>query len=127
MAGRLLRDRVAEAVRSADLLSDTTSVLSLAVEAVSAICPHGLALAMIRRSDGAIGAAAASHDGRLLQRNMLRPPSTPIPWIVDLDHVPDWQQNRWIDPIGAGIHGKDYFIKVNPVPMTLFGTRTAPD
>jgi DNA-binding CsgD family transcriptional regulator len=114
-------------MQSADLLSDTGSVLALAVDALSAVCPHGLALAFTRRSAGAIGAAAASHDGRLLQREMMQPPSTPIPWIVDLDHVPDWQQNRWIEPIGAGIHGKDYFIRANPVPMALLGARTAPD
>src|SRR6266487_2681874 len=44
MADRLLRDRVAEAVRAADLLADTGSVVSLAVEALSAACPHGLAV-----------------------------------------------------------------------------------
>src|SRR6185369_8616951 len=99
MAGRLLQDRVAEAVRAADLMSDTAAVLSLAVEAVSAACPHGLTVAFTRGPDGGIGSAAASMDGQLARRETMRRPSKPVQWIVDLDHVPDWQQNRWIEPI----------------------------
>jgi hypothetical protein len=54
-------------------------------------------------------------------------PSEPIPWIVNLDHVPEGQQNRWIEPIAAGVHGKDYFVRTNPLPMTMAGTREPPD
>src|SRR5438552_5343235 len=128
MADRLLRDRVAEAVRAADLLADTGSVVSLAVEALSAACPHGLALAFIRRGDGGFGSVAASCERQMLRLETMPRPQIPLRWVVKLDHVPDWQQNRWIEPISAGIHAKDYFLKVNPLPMMLMGeTRNPPD
>lgn len=128
MPDRLLRDRVAEAVRAADLLSDTGSVVSLAVEALSAACPHGMALAFTRRGDGGFGSVAASREGRLLRLESMPRPQAPVRWVVQLDKVPDWQQNRWIEPIGSGVHGKDYFLRFNPLPMMLMGdTRNPPD
>lgn len=127
MEHRLLRDRIADAACAAELLSDTEAVLALAVEAISAACPHGLALAFTRRPDGRFGASAASMDGRLARSGEMRRPDGPIPWIVDLGKVPAWQQNRCIEPIGAGVHGSDYFLTRNPVPMSLMNTAEAPE
>jgi hypothetical protein len=36
----------------------------------------------------------------------MQPPTRPIPWIINLDHVPLAQQNRWVEPIAAGVHGR---------------------
>jgi len=64
----------------------------------------------------------------MLRLETMPRPQIPLRWVVKLDHVPDWQQNRWIEPISAGIHAKDYFLKVNPLPMMLMGeTRNPPD
>lgn len=48
------------------------------------------------------------------------------PWVVDIDHVPSWQQNSWVEPIHAGVHGLDYFSPSHPATR-LFGGRTVPD
>jgi DNA-binding CsgD family transcriptional regulator len=48
-------------------------------------------------------------------------------WIVDLERVPSWQQNCWIEPIRAGIHGPGYFQTTNPAPMALIGARAPPE
>src|SRR5262249_9447920 len=54
-------------------------------------------------------------------------PSSPVPWIVDLDQVPEWQQNRWVEPIRDGVHGKDYFLRANSIPMSLMNASEAPE
>lgn len=127
MNDRLLNDRIVDAAKAAELIGDMSTVLGLAVEAAAAACPHGLALAFTRRGDGRIGAAAAAFDGRLARGGELRRPEGPVPFIVDLDRVPEWQQNRWVEPIGAGIHGNDYFLTRNPLPMALMNTGEPPD
>jgi DNA-binding CsgD family transcriptional regulator len=127
MTARSLQDRVADVALAADLFNETRTVLSLAAEALSAVVPHALALAFTRRPDGRFGSVAAWLEGKALPRHALQAPTTPIPWVVDVERVPDWQQNRWIEPIGAGIHGKDYFLRDNPLPMRLTGARHAPD
>ena len=127
MASRTLRERMAEAARAAELMSDTGAVLSLAVEAMTEACPHGLALAFTRNANGGIGSSAVARDGELLRRDAVRRPTRPIPWIVDLDQVPLWQQNCWVEPIAAGVHGKDYFVHTNPLPMVAGGFRQPPE
>ncbi|RAZ92307.1 hypothetical protein DPM33_07155 [Mesorhizobium hawassense] len=63
-----------------------------------------------------------------MRRETMPRPQEPIRWVVKLDRVPGWQQNCWIEPIGAGVHGKDYFLRVNPLPMMLMGdARNPPD
>jgi DNA-binding CsgD family transcriptional regulator len=86
-----------------------------------------MALAFTRPPRKSFGAAAASLDGRLVRPGDMRRPASPIPWIVDLDHVPKIQQNRWMEPIRAGVHGKDYFLKANPLPMHVMNTCEPPD
>jgi DNA-binding CsgD family transcriptional regulator len=121
-----IRDRIAEAKAAARLLSDLPGVLALAAEALGAACPRGFALAFTRRSDGRFGAAAAMRGGALLLPPGSAAPERPLPWIVNVDAVPAWQQNRWIEPIRAGLHGPDYFLKTNPLPMRLMQARRAP-
>ena len=127
MASRTLRERMVEAARAADLLSDPSAVLSLAVEAMTEACPHGFALAFTRRANGSIGLGAAARDGELLRRDAMQRPTRPIAWIVDLDQVPLWQQNCWVEPIAAGVHGKDYFVHTNALPMVAGGFRQPPE
>jgi DNA-binding CsgD family transcriptional regulator len=121
------QDKVAELAEAARLFGDTGAVLTLAVEALAQACPHGLALAFVRRWDGSIGEAAAALEGQLLARETVRRQDGPVSWVVDLDRVPTEQQNRWIEPIAAGVHGADYFRQANPLPMALLGAREPPD
>jgi DNA-binding CsgD family transcriptional regulator len=124
-SARRIRDRVADTVAAAQLLCDTGTVVSLAVEAVSAACPRGFTLAYTRRTDDSYGSAAARFDGVVIARASLgnRPAG---PWIVDVDRVPEWQRNCWVEPIHAGVHGPDYFTARHP-STRLFGARSRPD
>ena len=65
--------------------------------------------------------------GRLLLKRRSPRPVAPVRWIVDLARVPNWQQNRWIEPIRAGIHGPSYFQTTNTLPAALTGTPAPPD
>jgi DNA-binding CsgD family transcriptional regulator len=125
MSARRIRERVEEARAAARLLCDTRSVVQLAVEAVAAACPQGFTLAFTRRTDGAYGCATARFDGAVVPRESIGGRAS-SPWIVDIDHVPAWQQNRWVEPIHAGVHGPDYFSPSHPATH-LFGGRAAPD
>jgi DNA-binding CsgD family transcriptional regulator len=122
---RRIRDRVADTVAAAQLLSDTRMVVRLAVEAVSAACPRGFTLAYTRRTDDSYGSAAAQFDGAVIPREALgdRPA---VPWIVDIDRVPAWQRNCWIEPIHAGVHGPNYFSARDPATQR-FGRLSRPD
>jgi DNA-binding CsgD family transcriptional regulator len=125
VAPRRVHERLAELGAAADLLSDPTRVVALAVEALKAACPRGKALGFTRLPDGRIGAAAAMIDGRV--RSVTRPaPSAPMPWIVDLDRVPAWQQDRWIEPIRERVHGPAFFSRNNPV-MRMIDESAPPD
>jgi len=78
MASRTLRERMVEAARAAELLSDTGAVLSLAVETMTQTCPHGFALAFTRSANGGIGSGAAALDGELLRRDAMQRPTRPV-------------------------------------------------
>jgi DNA-binding CsgD family transcriptional regulator len=125
MSVRRIRERVEDALVAAQLLCDTRTVVQLAVEAVAAACPHGFALAFTRRTDGSYGHANARFDGAAVPRESIGGRAS-SPWIVDIDRVPAWQQNCWVEPIHAGVHGPDYFSPSHPATR-LFGGRTAPD
>jgi DNA-binding CsgD family transcriptional regulator len=112
MNTRRVRERVEDAVCAARLLCDTRAIVDLAVDAAAAACPRALALAFTRRTDGTHGVRAAHFDGVVLARDSLRP-GKPPPWVVNIDCVPDWQQNCWIEPMRAGVHGPDYFFNAN--------------
>jgi DNA-binding CsgD family transcriptional regulator len=125
MTLRRIRERVAETQAAAQLLCDTRGVLSLAAEAVASACPRGFVLSFTRRTDNSYGCAAAHFEGVPVPRQALSDrPSTH--WIVDIDRVPDWQRNRWIEPINAGVHGPDYFSASHPASR-LFGGRATLD
>jgi DNA-binding CsgD family transcriptional regulator len=113
MSVRELRDRIEETRAAASLLCDTQTIVSLAVDAYAAACPHGFALAFTRRMDGSYGCATGRFDGAVVRRDSLSD-RTSSPWIVDIDHVPTWQQDSRIEPIHAGIHGPDYFSPAHP-------------
>jgi DNA-binding CsgD family transcriptional regulator len=120
-----IRDRVADTKAAAELLCDTTTVLELAVDALAAACPHGSALAFTRRPDGSSGPAALRADGTALPVQAMRK-GAPARWIVDLNHVPAWQQQTWVEPMRAGVHGPDYFSSAHPV-RNLIGPKAQPD
>ena len=127
MIDRPIQNRVADLVEATWLLSDTRRALSLAVEAVAAACPAGSVLAFSQRADGSVGSRAAARDGTLITEAAIPRPVAPVRWIVDLARVPNWQQNRWIEPIRAGIHGPSYFQTTNTLPAALTGTPAPPD
>jgi len=125
VAPKKVHDRVAEVAMAADLLSDPQRVVALAVEALKAACPRGKVLGFTRLLDGSRGVAAAMIDGRVLSTT--RPaPTAPMPWIVNLDQVPAWQRNRWVEPIRERVHGPAYFSPVHPV-MQMIGETAPPD
>ncbi|MFT4101699.1 MAG: LuxR C-terminal-related transcriptional regulator [Burkholderiaceae bacterium] len=124
-AGKGARDRLAELAHAADVLSDPERVVALAVEALKDVCPRGKALGFTRMPDGSIGVAAAMIHGRVV--SMTRPPpSAPMPWIVNLDRVPAWQRDRWIEPIRQRVHGPAFFSCDNPV-MRMIGETEPPE
>jgi DNA-binding CsgD family transcriptional regulator len=120
-----IRDSIAELSAAADALCETSTVLELAVEAVAAACPHGTAFGFTRRGDGAHGPAAAWADGGALSLRARRA-DRPVPWIVNIDRVPLWQRDRWVEPMHAGVHGPDYFSASHPI-RRLLGARMQPD
>jgi len=103
-----LRDRIEFVREAADTLRDTGAILRLAVEAMSDACGRGVAVAFTREARDFTVMA----EGELLpQESKASHPG----WIVDIDCVPAWQQNRWIEPMQAGIHGPDYFSPSHPL------------
>jgi DNA-binding CsgD family transcriptional regulator len=124
-APRAARERVAELAAAAHLMSEPQRVVALAVEALKAACPRGKALAFTRFPDGRVGAAAIGVHERVLTTDR-PPPGGPMRWIVDLDHVPAWQRDRWIEPIAGGVHGPDFFDRANPV-MHMIDETEPPD
>jgi DNA-binding CsgD family transcriptional regulator len=125
VAPQRAHNRLAELAAAADLLSDSERVVALAVEALKDACPRGKALAFTRMPDGSIGAAAAAIHGRVLSVKR-PPPSAPMRWIVDLDRVPGWQQDRWVEPIRERVHGPGYFSLDHPV-MRMLDETAPPD
>jgi DNA-binding CsgD family transcriptional regulator len=119
------QDRLAELAAAADVLSDPERVVALAVEALKDACPRGKALGFTRMPDGSIGAAAAVIHGRAVSTTRPRP-SAPMPWIVNLDRVPAWQRDRWVEPIRDRVHGPAYFSRDHPV-MRMIGETAPPD
>src|SRR5690242_325572 len=114
MSERSLRNRVVQTAEAASLLADPQAIVELAVAAFAEACPRGATLGYTRGSAGAFGAVAARHDGMVAPRAALGAgPSSP--WIVDIDHVPSWQCNRWIEPMHAGVHGPEYFSPSHPI------------
>ena len=120
-----IRDRIADLAAAAEALSDTNKLLELAVGAAAAACPRGTAFAFTRRGDGTHGPAAAWRDGTAQSLRTSRP-DRPVPWIVNIDRVPLWQRDRWIEPIHAGVHGPAYFSTSHPI-RRLLGARMQPD
>ena len=111
-----LRDRI-EAVREvADTLMDTGAILRLSVQAMSDACERGVAVAF-KRDKGTFTIMAEGEFITSGGRAMSHPG-----WIVDIDHVPAWQRDRWVEPMQAGIHGPSYFNRSHPV-MQAFGGR----
>ncbi len=102
-----LRDRIETVREAARALADTDTLLRLTVEALSAACSRGIALAFTRGAGTDVGRVAVMAEGQHLAsgRNTIPHPG----WIVDIDHVPEWQQDRWIEPMIQGIHGENYF------------------
>jgi hypothetical protein len=125
VAAKGVRDRLVELAAAADLLSNPERVVALAVEALKVACPHGKALGFTRMPDGSVGAAAALIHDRML--SVTRPrPGAPMPWIVNLDRVPVWQRNRWVEPIRERVHGPAFFSRDNPV-MRMIDEIAPPD
>jgi DNA-binding CsgD family transcriptional regulator len=125
MSTQRIRDRIADLTAAAELLCDTNKLLELAVEAAAAACPRGTAFAFTRRADGTHGPAAAWADGSA-QSLRARRPDRPVPWIVNIERVPVWQRDRWVEPIRAGVHGPDYFSATHPI-RNLLGARMQPE
>ncbi len=120
---REIRERVAEVTAAAELLSDTWSIVRLAAEAIAAACPRGTAVAFTRRLDGSYDAFATVVDRTLFPP---RPrPAQRVPWVVDIENVPRWQRNGWIEPMRVGVHGPDYFS--NPAVPRWIESPEAPD
>jgi DNA-binding CsgD family transcriptional regulator len=121
-----IRERVAELNDAARVLADPAAMLGMAVRAIESVCPErGAALAFVRALDGSMASAAALIEGTLRATNA-PPPGRPTPWIVDIDRVPAWQQNTWIEPMRRGVHGPGYFTRDHPV-MQMIGMRKPPD
>ena len=125
VAPRRARERLAELAAAADLLSDPERVVALAVEALKAACPRGKALGFTRMPDGSMGSAAAMVYDRVLSVTR-PPPSAPMRWIVNLDRVPIWQRDRWVEPIRDRVHGPEYFSPEHPV-MRMIDETAPPD
>jgi DNA-binding CsgD family transcriptional regulator len=109
---RHIRDPVGELASAAETLR-LDRALSLAVQAMSAGSQRGLALAFTRSGAGGLGSVCAAFDGEMLQPEELGRPA-PF-WIVDIDAVPSWQRDRWVEPMHAGVHGPAYFSDGHPV------------
>lgn len=120
---REISERLAEATAAAELLSDTWCIVRLAAEALAAACPRGTSVAFTRRLDGTYDAIAAVADRTILP--LRSRPAGRVPWVVDIDNVPRWQRNDWIEPIHAGVHGPDYF--ANPAVPRWLDSRELPD
>jgi hypothetical protein len=125
MSMRQLRDRVADAAAAAALLSDAGAVVGLAVEALAAACPRGIAVAFTRGFDGGYRWPAVLAAGTRLPREVWRNRG-PLAWVVDIDRVPLVQRDRWIEPIPFGVHGPDYFTAAHPVTAVM-GARPPPE
>lgn len=122
---RPVRERVAELAAAAEVLSDPVRLLALSTEALKSACPRGKALSFTRLDDGRIGAMAMWVSDKV--QTLADGANAPrVPWIVDLDHVPAWQQDRWVEPIRARVHGPEYFTASHPA-MRLLDERAPPD
>lgn len=106
-------ERLAVLSNAAGILENPRELVTIAVEAVSAACPRGLALGFIRRKDGRVNEAHAVLDGEAVSLRTIQ--AAPLPkWVVDLDNVPASQRNNWIKPMEIGVHGPEFFEQ----PMT---------
>lgn len=125
VAPRRVHDRLAELAAAADLLCDPQRIVALAVQALKTTCPRGKAVGFSRLPDGRIGTAAAMIHDQLL--STARPaPAAPMRWIVDLDRVPAWQQDHWVEPIRERVHGPAFFSADHPV-MRMIDETAPPD
>ena len=120
-----IRDRVFAAAAAADTLGDAQHVVDLTVEALGAACPHGIVTAFLRGPAGEDMIGSAYTD-RVHAKSIRPPAERPMPWIINLESVPAWQRNSWVEPISAGVHGPGFFSSDNPV-MQMIGMRCAPD
>lgn len=124
-----LYKRLAEANAAAALLSNPERIVALAAETLSAACPHGVALAFMRRPNGSIGSAAAMVERKPVGRDALQHRG-PVPYSIDPDNVPYRYRNQWIEPIQTGLHGPEFFSSTNPITgfvSDLIGSRARPD
>jgi DNA-binding CsgD family transcriptional regulator len=111
-----LRDEIDRLVGAAARLADEARVVGLAVEAIWHACPQSLALAFTRRPDsGRYGAAAICRTGEAVPC----PSMPPQRWCPELEEVPSWQRDRWIEPIAAGLHPPEYLSETHPVRAAL--------
>ncbi|GEM_PF-6142649 len=108
-------DRIQFMRRAADTLSNTGAVLQVAAEAISTACGRGLAFVFL--PSGLPSDMAAAQGGVARQPGSGFRPR----WIVNIERVPLWQQNRWIEPMHAGIHGPAYFQDDHPASRALHG------
>jgi DNA-binding CsgD family transcriptional regulator len=100
-------------------LADETRVVALAAEAMSHACPRAIVVALTRRPDsGRFGAGAVWRGGKQLPC-----PPAPSPsdgrCVVDVDDVPEWQRNRWVEPIALGVHPPDHLSGTHPIRAAL--------
>lgn len=93
---------------AASALRDADEIVSLAATALGEACPRGISLVFTRGGDVGARTFAAVAGGSLVPREKLARPKGPL-WIVDTERVPSWQRDRWIEPMTAGVHGRDYF------------------
>jgi DNA-binding CsgD family transcriptional regulator len=109
-----IRERIMVAREAAALFTAPAPVLDLAAEAMSLACPAGAAFAFVRGQSGACGGSAFALGGRLNRLGAtLR--DQPVPFVVNINRVPAWQQARWVEPMRAGVHGPDLFDPARPV------------
>jgi DNA-binding CsgD family transcriptional regulator len=86
------------------------AIVELAATALAEACPRSLTYAFTR---DARSFAATMDRTTLVREAFARPRKSPF--IVDIDNVPTWQRDHWVEPIAAGVHGHDYFAPDHPV------------
>jgi DNA-binding CsgD family transcriptional regulator len=98
-----LLDDIDALAAAAASIADEARIVNLAAEAMSQACLRAIVIAFTRRPEtGGYGAGAVWRGGAPIPREQL--PAAPR-WSVDIDNVPTWQRNCWIEPVAAGVHG----------------------
>jgi DNA-binding CsgD family transcriptional regulator len=116
IVNRQIREPVDELKSAAETLR-LDRAMSLAVQAMSAASERGFALAFTRSGSARPDGFCAALDGEILRQEQLGPAAPS--WIVDIDAVPHWQRDCWIEPMNAGVHCPAYFTDEHPVKRRL--------